>query len=148
MLHELFTYLVKLIADRCIHSNPFLIYPEDPSLSTCKTETFIAALFTGSMGCILRRFRDIEQLCIWELENLNLSLHIKVVVLHTPLLHRALVLYAISIYTYKYVYHAYYVLLRVHRKPLHLARGSEEPEVHSGLTDRLAQQNGTLTQLG
>ena len=68
--------------------------------------------------------------------------------LRTPLLHRALVLYAISIYTYKYVYHAYYVLLRACCKLRHLARGSEEPEVHSGLMDRLAQQSSTLTQLG
>ena len=65
-----------------------------------------------------------------------------------PLLHRALALYTISIYTYKYVYHAYIILLRARCKPRHLARGSEEPEVHSGLMDRLAQCIGTLSQLG
>ena len=90
-----------------------------------------------SIGCILTCFRDVEQLCIS-------------CCVATPLLHRAFgsTVYAISIYTYKYVYHAYYELLRVHCKLQHLARGSEEPRVYSGLTDCLAQQNGTLTQLG
>jgi hypothetical protein len=51
-LQALSTYLAKYIADRHIHPSLFLTYPEDPSLSECRTETSITALLTGSMGCI------------------------------------------------------------------------------------------------
>ena len=51
-LQALSTYLTKYIADRCVHPNPFLIYPEDRSLSACRTETFITALLTEAWDAI------------------------------------------------------------------------------------------------
>ena len=51
-LQALSTYLAKYIADRHVHPNPFLIYPEDRSLSACRTETFIAALLTEAWDAL------------------------------------------------------------------------------------------------
>ena len=97
-LQALSTYLAKYIADRRVHPNPFLIYPEDRSLSACRTETSIAALLTEAWDA----FSDAS-----ETSNNSAYHHNICCCVATPLLHRALALYAISIYTYKYVYHAY-----------------------------------------
>jgi hypothetical protein len=97
-LQALSTYLTKYIADRCVHPNPFLINPEDRSLSACRTETFIAALLTEAWDALTDASETLNN-CAYH-HNISYSVA-------TPLLYRALALYAISIYTYKYVYHAY-----------------------------------------